>query len=47
MSNQEKVNFLSEVVKDLANKLVDYGYWDDGKDDADWFCSNLIEKMNK
>ena len=45
MTHKEKIDYLSEIVKDCVNTLVEYGYWDDGQDGADWFHSEVMNKI--
>jgi len=45
MTEQEKISYLSEVLKDCVNTLVQYNYWENGQDDADWFYSKVMENI--
>jgi len=45
MTQKEKIDYLSEVVKDCVNTLVEYNYWENGQDDADWFHSEVMNKI--
>lgn len=47
MKNQEKIDYLSEVIRDCVNTLAKYDYWEDGQDDADWFYSEVMNKINE